>query len=172
MAEYTVDGNATQAAIRAGYSAKTAKQIGSALLTNLDVSAAVERARGKAIAKVGITRTKVLTELEALAHSRVDNYLIDAAGNVTVKEGVPDSAMGAIKSIERKEWSDGSGEGHNVEVKLTFWDKPGMLRLAGKYKSIRGFVDRVEHTGKNGKDLIPSMADALEALLSAAPKKA
>jgi len=39
--EYLIDLNATQAAIRAGYSAKTAKQIGSRLLTNVDVASAV-----------------------------------------------------------------------------------------------------------------------------------
>jgi hypothetical protein len=40
--EYLIDRNATQAAIRAGYSADTAKQQGSRLLTNVDVQRAVE----------------------------------------------------------------------------------------------------------------------------------
>lgn len=39
--EYLVDLNATQAAIRAGFSARTAKQQGSRLLTNVDVQAAI-----------------------------------------------------------------------------------------------------------------------------------
>ena len=39
-----VDLNATQAAIRCGYSARTAKQQGSRLLTNVDVSAAIAEA--------------------------------------------------------------------------------------------------------------------------------
>lgn len=41
VAEYLVDLNATQAAIRAGYSAKTARQIGQRLLTKVDIAAAV-----------------------------------------------------------------------------------------------------------------------------------
>lgn len=45
--EYLLDLNATQAAIRAGYSEKTAKQIGSRLLTNVDVAAAVEAQQTK-----------------------------------------------------------------------------------------------------------------------------
>ena len=35
--EYLIDCNATQAAIRAGYSSKTAKQIGQRMLTNVDL---------------------------------------------------------------------------------------------------------------------------------------
>ena len=48
VAEYLVDLNATQAAIRAGYSEATAKQIGSRLLTHVDVAAAVASG-GKAV---------------------------------------------------------------------------------------------------------------------------
>lgn len=149
VAEYLIDLNATQAAIRAGYAAKDADVQGPRLLGNVRVAAAIEAGKAKHVAKTGITRARVLNELEALAFSRVDNYEIDAAGNVSVKEGVPDSAMGAISSIKRKEWSDGEG-GHTVEVELRFWDKPGMVKLAGRYRSVKGFADRVEHTGKNG----------------------
>ncbi len=39
--EYLVEPNATQAAIRAGYSPRTARQQGSRLLTSVDVSAAL-----------------------------------------------------------------------------------------------------------------------------------
>ena len=46
--EYIVDHNATQAAIRAGYSPATAKQIGSRLLTNVDVQARVQEMASKA----------------------------------------------------------------------------------------------------------------------------
>src|SRR5690349_10235637 len=55
--EYMVDRNATQAAIRAGYSPRTARAQGSRLLTNADISAAVEAAE-KAI----VERTKVTQE--------------------------------------------------------------------------------------------------------------
>lgn len=43
--EYLIDLNATQAAIRAGYSAKTAKQQASRLLTNVNITAAVAKAK-------------------------------------------------------------------------------------------------------------------------------
>ncbi|MBQ3834633.1 MAG: terminase small subunit [Elusimicrobia bacterium] len=41
--EYLIDCNATQAAIRAGYSPKTAKQVGQRLLTNVDLSTYIEQ---------------------------------------------------------------------------------------------------------------------------------
>lgn len=44
VAEYVKDRNAARAAIRAGYSPKTARQQGHRLLTNVDIAAAVERA--------------------------------------------------------------------------------------------------------------------------------
>jgi len=56
VAEYLVDLNATQAALRAGYSPRTAPQQGSRLLKNVDVQAAV--APGK-VARLGTTRVKV-----------------------------------------------------------------------------------------------------------------
>lgn len=40
--EYLIDCNATQAAIRAGYSPKTAKQIGQRMLTNVDLKAYID----------------------------------------------------------------------------------------------------------------------------------
>jgi phage terminase small subunit len=67
--EYLIDLNATQAAIRAGYSAKTAKAQGSRLLTNADVQAAVARGQEKAAAKLDLSQEMVLNGL--LAETRL-----------------------------------------------------------------------------------------------------
>ena len=45
--EYLVDLNATKAAVRAGYSAKTANVIGAQNLSKLSISEAIERAQNK-----------------------------------------------------------------------------------------------------------------------------
>lgn len=52
VAEYLKDRNATQAAIRAGYSEATAKQQGSRLLTRVDIRAAVVVSDTRVVAKV------------------------------------------------------------------------------------------------------------------------
>ncbi len=62
--EYPVDLNATQAAIRAGYSAKTAKQQGARLLTNVDVAAAIQAAMDARSERTGITQDYVLSTIQ------------------------------------------------------------------------------------------------------------
>jgi phage terminase small subunit len=65
--EYLVDLNATQAAIRAGYSEKTADQQASRLLTNVKVQEAVTKGREKLAHKVEVTTERVLGGLLAEA---------------------------------------------------------------------------------------------------------
>lgn len=62
--EYLKDQNATQAAIRAGYSEATAKQQGSRLLTNVDVAAAVSAAQTKVAKRAAVTVHSLAAELE------------------------------------------------------------------------------------------------------------
>jgi phage terminase small subunit len=61
--EYLVDNNATQAAIRAGYSAKTARQIGARLLTNVDISAAIDAGRAAIAERNALTQDEVIAGL-------------------------------------------------------------------------------------------------------------
>jgi phage terminase small subunit len=65
--EYLVDLNATRAAIRAGYSAKTAEQQGFQLLKKASVSARIGVLQGKRAEKVEITAERVLAEYAKLA---------------------------------------------------------------------------------------------------------
>ncbi len=65
--EYLVDLNATQAAIRVGYSAKTAKQQGSRLLTVVDVARAIEAAKDRATKDTDITVAEIVEGLTSEA---------------------------------------------------------------------------------------------------------
>lgn len=65
--EYLVDLNATQAAIRAGYSTKTAGVIGDENLKKPEIATAIQDAMDKRSAKVGITAEKVLENIERIA---------------------------------------------------------------------------------------------------------
>jgi phage terminase small subunit len=72
IAEYLVDLNATKAAERAGYSAKTAKSQGSRLLTNVDIAAEIEKAVSKREKRTALSADFVLdgireTTIEARA---------------------------------------------------------------------------------------------------------
>ena len=64
VAEYLVDLNATQAAIRAGYSAKTANEQGARLLTNVSVAAAIAEAQAERAEKTQRTALHVLKDIQ------------------------------------------------------------------------------------------------------------
>ena len=70
VAEYLVDLNATQAAVRAGYSAKTARQAGSENLTKPAVSEAVADAQAERAARASVTADWVVQRLAAEAQAR------------------------------------------------------------------------------------------------------
>ena len=62
--EYLIDNNATQAAIRAGYSKKTAKSQGQRLLTNVDIKAAIKAGQKDIAKRNGLTIDDIIRELE------------------------------------------------------------------------------------------------------------
>jgi len=64
VAEYLIDSNATQAAIRAGYSEKTAAVIGCENLTKPNIAAAIAAGTAKIADRLDITAEKVLRDIE------------------------------------------------------------------------------------------------------------
>ena len=142
--EYLIDLNATQAAIRAGYSAHTAMQQGSRLLSNAEIAAKVAEATKVTEVKSGITRERVLRETELLAHSNVEHYMLDDSGTLVLAPGAPPDAMQAVSSIKYRTTTTGSGEHQRVERSCEFklWDKPGMVKLAGRHVDVHGFWDK------------------------------
>lgn len=74
VAEYLVDLNATQAAIRAGYSEKTAEQMGYQLLQKTSVQKAVQIAMKDRQQRTEITQDRVLDELGKVAFSKAADY--------------------------------------------------------------------------------------------------
>jgi phage terminase small subunit len=65
--EFMVDGNATQAAIRSGFSAKTARQQGARLLSNVAIAEELARRRANLAMKIGLKAETVLEELRRVA---------------------------------------------------------------------------------------------------------
>lgn len=69
--EYLIDLNATQAAIRAGYSERTARKIGHENLTKPDIAAAIAQAQAERAERVQIDADEVLAHLTAIARGEV-----------------------------------------------------------------------------------------------------
>lgn len=72
--EYLVDRNGTQAAIRAGYSARTAQAQAYQLLNHGQVKRAIAAAEGRHAEAAGITAVRVLEELAAIGFADMGHY--------------------------------------------------------------------------------------------------
>lgn len=133
VAEYLKDLNATQAAIRAGYSEKTAKQQGSRLLTNADIASAVSAGQAKALERAELSATRVLEEMRRLAFVSVAD-LFDTDGNLLPIHKLPREVASAVASVEvvKKNLAAGDGQTDTVH-KLKTWDKPKALDMLGKH---------------------------------------
>ena len=70
--EYAVDLNGTQAAIRAGYSPRTAEQQASRLLSNVKVKAFLQKDTDERSERLEIRADEVLRELEAIAYAKIE----------------------------------------------------------------------------------------------------
>lgn len=97
--EYLVDLNATQAAIRAGYSKKTSRQHATRLLTNVYILAEIERATRARFERLEITADRVLQELAKLAFVDI-RKLFNADGSMKRIHELDGNTAAAIKSFE------------------------------------------------------------------------
>ncbi len=153
--EYLLDLNATQAAIRAGYSARTANEQGARLLAKASVSRAVASAKQSRAKATGITAERVLEELALMAFSDLRHYQVDEKGNLTLAPGAPDGAWRAVQSVKHKVTVLPNGT-VNRDIEIRLWDKPGTHKIAGRHAGVVGFYDKLEVTGRDGA---PLMAD-------------
>lgn len=79
--EYTIDKNATQAAIRAGYSKKTAGQQGEQLLKKLEIRALIERTIAASAERIELTVASVSNKLLGLSEKA---EAMEGAGAINV----------------------------------------------------------------------------------------
>src|SRR5215212_2680249 len=83
--EYLVDPNATQAAVRAGYSAKTAASIGHENLRKPEIQRAITEAQTSRALRLGITADQVLQELARIAFGNIGQVMTWGADWVRLK---------------------------------------------------------------------------------------
>lgn len=145
--EYLVDLNAAQAAIRAGYSEKTAKSIGQENLTKPDLQAVIQELMEKRSNRTEITSDSVLQEIAKLAFANMQDYtkvrdgvLVGNMSNVTRDQ------LAAVQEFTvdvRKDYDSEGNEGGEVEkFRFKLADKKGSLELLGRHLKL--FTDKVE----------------------------
>lgn len=174
--EYIVDLNATQAAIRAGYSEDTAGAIGHENLNKPEIADALQEALDLRAERTRITADRVLVEVAKLGFANIKD-IFTATGQLKNLSTLPDEVAAAIQSVEVVTRRSQGGEDHEVEYvhKIKMADKKSSLELLGKHLKL--FADRTEITGADGKDLIPEsppieeVARRLAFLLTAGAKE-
>lgn len=217
--EYIIDLNATQAAIRAGYSEKTAKQQGQRLLTREDVQAAIQQAMNKRAERTEITSDMVLQRWWDIATADPNDIIHmrrvccrhcygkdheyqwrdEKEYKQAVQMAIRSAKEGEIPAIPSDSGGYGfgrllapaqscpycSGEGNaelHVEdtrklgskaallyagikqtqngIEIKFQDQGKALENVAKHLGM--FVERTEHTGKDGGPIIVKLPDELE----------
>ena len=167
--EYLVDLNATQAALRAGYSKKTAYSIGVENLRKPEIQAEIQKRQNRLRNKLEITQEKVLRELAAIAFANGSDFakVVNIGSLPTVEmiptDELPPEKLPAIAGIKTTQTG--------VEVKLH--DKVKALELIGKYLSLfdgaaeqgqseNNLFDAINSCGEGGFDDLPEIQQAAE----------
>ncbi|SAI62909.1 Terminase small subunit [Bordetella trematum] len=159
--EYLVDLNATQAAIRAGYSAKTAGQIGDENLKKPQIAAAIQEAQAERSERVQVTADYVLSRMVEIDQMDVLDIMTDRMELKPVSEW-PKVWRQYLSGFDLSELFEGAGDDRalvGMMKKIRWPDKTKNLELLGRHLGM--FKDRVEHSGPGGGP-IPTMPTVIE----------
>lgn len=145
--EYQVDANATQAAIRAGYSPDSAEAEGSRLLRNAGVSREVLKARLARADRLEIEADRVVEALASIAFSDprelYEEREVDGQISCRLREPTewPEHLARAVASVKVKRYpARKKGEEDMETVEVKFWPKNPALEALAKHLSIAGFT--------------------------------
>ena len=137
--EYLVDLNGAQAAIRAGYSAKTARKQASALVTNPDIWNAIQSEMAKRGERTEITAERVLRELGKIAFSDIRNVATWTENGVEFhpSEELDDDTAAAISEVSEKRTTKPGGKDKDALVdthlKVKMHDKLKALEMCARH---------------------------------------
>lgn len=156
--EYLVDLNATGAAIRAGYSANSAKSIGHENLTKPNLMEYVQSKANARRESIELDAKYVLKRLVDIDQMNVVDIL-DAEANLLPIHDWPLVWQISLSSIDvqrLREWDKNAEDNKQTETtlaKIKWPDKVKNLELLGKHIDIQAFRDRTEITNPDGGPL-------------------
>lgn len=126
--EYLIDLNATQAAIRAGYSPKTAKDIGCQNLAKLNIQSAIAEQMAERSKRTGVSQDRVVRELARIAFVKLTD-IVDEDGRIRSTATEDDLACLESLKCSRSEFDNGISESREVRTP----SKLKALELLGKH---------------------------------------
>ena len=129
VAEYLIDLNATQAAIRAGYAEKTAYSQGQRLLKHVEIQAAIQKAQANREKRTEITQDRVLAELAKLGFSDMRQFTAWGPGGVGLKSSdeLTDEEAACVAEVSETVTQAGG------TVRFKLHDKKGALELLARH---------------------------------------
>jgi len=152
--EYIVDLNGTQAAIRAGYSPKTANEQASRMLAKVNVQKRIAELKEERNEKVDVNAEYVLKRLYEIDNLDIIDILNDSGDLLPIKQW-PEAWRKSVNGIEVIQMKS-QDEIIGYLKKVKGLDKVRNLELLGKHVDIGAFKEKIEATGKDGKDLFPT----------------
>lgn len=129
VSEYLVDLNATQSAIRAGFSQKTARAQGQRLLTNVDIANAIAAAQAKREKRTEITQDRVVQELARIAFGNIRSVMSWTASGMRLRnsDDLTEDEAAIVSEVRETTTKDGGSR------TLKTHDKLKALELLGKH---------------------------------------
>lgn len=140
--EYLVDLNATKAALRAGYSKKSAGQIGSANLAKPYIKKALEKAMKKRSDRTKRTQDQVVEELAKIAFGDISQIVEWDDEGLKV---IPSSKLSQDKKASIAEISERVTQAGGT-IKIKQFDKLRALEMLGRH--LGAFTDKVQVSGR------------------------
>ena len=137
--EYLVDMNATQSAIRAGYSRKTASSQGERLLRNVEVQSRIGELKRKKAEKLDISENRILAEIASIAFSNIAELEAEHGGFAGLKTLNP-ATRRAIQSVKFKRYLERTTEGGFEEVEIIEIKMHPKLPALEKICEIKGII--------------------------------
>jgi phage terminase small subunit len=131
--EYLTDLNATQAAVRAGYSAKTARMIGHENRTKPNIAAAIERAMAEHAERPELTADWVIDELRKIAAANLADYVSKTSDGDPYLDfsALTRDQSAALSEVTVEDFVDGGRAARRVKFKL--YDKRAALVDLGRH---------------------------------------
>lgn len=151
--EYLIDLNASQAAIRSGYSHKTSSRIGSENLSKPDIAKRIIELKEERNERVEVNADYVLRRLAEIDKMDVLDILNEDGGLKRVHEwpGVWRTTLSGVDVLTTITRSDETTTEHILK-KIKWPDKVKNLELLGKHIAVQAFREQATHahTGKDG----------------------
>lgn len=127
--EYLIDLNATQAAIRAGYSVESARDIGCENLTKPNIQQAIAEKMAERSKRTGVNQDRVILELAKIAFVNISDVVDTDTGEILPNASQDDLAC--IESVKFKQSDNQYGGSIEREVKVA--SKLKALEMLGKH---------------------------------------